>query len=110
MKNLMTRIFCALFPMFLIRFLVRNKYLKQHPYPPSTLIHRGDSEKGCSTVLFEIEFNWYDHELNPVSIVRQCKTGKQFSVSFFELLEFREFQGKDRTAGNTINDYKGSPR
>ena len=89
--------------MKLLAFFIKNKYVTKHPFPASTLIHRYEAK-----VLFEVEFNWYDHELVPVSLVREIHSGKQYSVTYHELLEFREFQGRNRYAGNTINNYVGA--
>lgn len=71
-------------------------FLKKHKFPPASLIHRKNR------VLFEIEFNWYDESFQPVSIVREIKSGKIFSIRFDEMLEFREYSGDDPNAGSTI--------
>jgi len=100
MKSFFIKLACLFIPMFLLRFFIKHKYVSPHQFPPSTLIHRFKAR-----VLFEVEFNWYDHDLMPVSIVREVKSGKQFSVSYYELFEFKEFQGRDRAAGNSIDSY-----
>jgi len=94
------RFICFFMPMFILKFFVIHKYIKRHQFPESTLIHRRKA-----TVIYEVEFNWYDETLMPVSLVREVKSGKQFSVSFYELYEFKEFQGRDRSIGNSINAY-----
>jgi len=66
----------------------RTVFLKKHVYPTSTLIHRKKA-----SIVYEIEMNWYDEELNPVSIVRDVKTGKVFSVRLTEMIEFKEYTG-----------------
>jgi len=98
--NLLIKIICFLVPMKLIQFFVKNKYTKLHPFPVTSLIHRGSG-----TVLFEIEFNWYDKDLLPVSLVREVKSGKQYSISYYEILEFKEYLGRDRSAGTSIGSY-----
>ena len=97
MKQLLINIVCFFFPLFLIRFLSKNKLAKKHPFPESTLIHRKQAK-----VLFEVEFNWYDKEFNPVTVVREVKSGKVFSISEHEMKEFKEYAGTDRNAGSVI--------
>lgn len=87
-------------PLFLIKFFAKNKLAKKHPFPASSIIHR---KRG--TVLFEIEFNWYDENFLPISLVRQTITGKKYSISYYELLEFKEYAGVDSQAGTTIENY-----
>ena len=50
-----------------------------------------------------IEFNWFDQDLLPISLVREVHSGKKFSVNHYEMYEFKEFQGRDRTVGNSID-------
>lgn len=95
--NLLTKLVCALFPMALIRFLIKNKFVNKHQYPESTLIHRRKAK-----VLFEVEFNWYDKELKPISVIRAVKGGQIASVSDSEMYEFKEYEGQDRNAGSTL--------
>ena len=97
MKTKLIKFLCSLFPMGVIRFLAKYKYVKQHQFPVTTLIHRRKAK-----IIYEIEFNWYDHDLMPVSLVREVLSGKRYSVSYHELYEFKEFQGKDRSIGSSI--------
>jgi hypothetical protein len=84
MKNILYKLF--------IRF-----FLKKHQYPPGVLIHRRKAK-----ILFEIEFNWYDEEFQPVSIIREVHSGKVFSVRNYEMYEFKEYAGSDPNAGNHL--------
>lgn len=81
----------------LIAKLYRRFFLKKHKYPPSTLIHRKKA-----TIVFEIEFNWYDEDLQAVSLVREVHSGKIYSIRDLEMLEFREFVGSDPNAGTAL--------
>lgn len=96
--KILIKFVCLFFPLGLIKFLIKNKFIKQHEYPPSTLIHRRKAK-----VIYEVEFNWYDQDLLPISVVREVHSGKKFSINYYEMYEFKEFQGKDRTVGNTID-------
>jgi hypothetical protein len=72
-----------------------KKYVaKTHKYPAGCLIHRR-----TNSVIFEIEFNWYDEDLEPVSVVREVKSSKIFSVRYLEMLEFVEYSGSDPNPG-----------
>lgn len=79
-----------------LRFFKRF-FLKKHQYPAGILIHRRKA-----VVLFEIEFNWYDEDLNPVSVVREVKSNKTYSVRHDEMFEFKEYSGSDPNAGNAL--------
>jgi len=81
----------------LILKFIKRMVLKKHKYPASVLI-----QKQNSTVIFEVEVNWYDEDLNPVSVVREVQSDKRFSIRYEEMLEFKEFTGRDRSVGNTI--------
>lgn len=81
----------------LIGKLYRYLFLKKHKYPASTLIHRRKA-----TIVFEIEFNWYDESLQPVSLVREVHSGKIYSIRSDEMMEFREFIGPDPNAGTSL--------
>jgi hypothetical protein len=96
--KLLIKLACMLMPKIVLKFFVKHKYLKQHQYPASTLIHRKNAK-----IIYEIEFNWFDDKLIPVSLVRETQSGKQFSVSYYDMYEFREYQGRDRSAGNSID-------
>lgn len=99
MKNLIIKFICFFVPMFIIKFFAKHKLAKAHEYPPTTLIHRRKAK-----IIYEIEFNWYDNDMLPISIVREVHSGKTFSVSYYEMFDFKEFQGRDRSVGNTIAD------
>lgn len=71
--------------------------LKKHKYPASTLIHRKHAK-----VIFEIEFNWYDENFEPVSVVREVLSNKIFSIRSDEMKEFVEYTGSDPNAGAAI--------
>lgn len=81
----------------LILKLIRKYILKPHKYPTSTLIQRKNG-----SVVFEVEFNWFDEILEPVSIVRDIKTQKIYSVRSLEMHEFKEYTGSDPNGGVDI--------
>lgn len=84
----------------MIKLLVRlfkSYILGKHQLPPGVLIHRRNG-----TILFEIEFNWYDETLNPVSLVREVHSNKIFSIRDSEMREFKEYSGSNSTAGSTL--------
>ena len=74
-----------------IKALYLRYCAKKHKYPPSCLVHR----KLNGSLVFEIEFNWYDENYEPVSIVRDIKTTKVFSIRYLEMKEFVEYTGLD---------------
>lgn len=98
MKNLLIKFICLFMPNFILKFFVKNKFVEQHQYPASTLIHRRKAK-----IIYEIEFNWYDDTLLPVSLVREIHSGKRFSISYYEMYDFKEFQGRDRSIGDSID-------
>jgi len=100
MKKLLIKFACLFAPNFLLRFFLKHKYTKQHHYPTAILVHRRKAK-----VIYEIEFNWYDNDLLPVSLVREVISGKRFSISYYEMYEFKEFAGSDYTIGNSIGNY-----
>ncbi len=73
----------------LINRLFRNRYLLKHKFVPAIYIHHN---KGG--VVFETQFNWYDEDLLPVTIVREIKSNKTFSIRHHEMLEFVELSSK----------------
>jgi light-regulated signal transduction histidine kinase (bacteriophytochrome) len=77
--------------------LYRKFFLKKHQLPVGVLIHRRKN-----TVIFEIEFNWYDEDFQPVSLIREVKSGKIFSIRHAEMYEFKEYAGSDPNAGSTL--------
>jgi hypothetical protein len=97
MKILIIKLLIRFLPKEMLNEIVRVRYLEKHQYPLSTLIHRKKAK-----VIYEIEFNWFDDNLTPVSLVRETQSGKQFSVSHLDMYEFKEYQGRDVNAGNTI--------
>lgn len=75
-----------------------KKYcVKKHVFPPTTYVHRKNSG-----VVFEIELNWYDEDFEPVSLVREVKSGKSFSIRHYEMQEFKELQGNTPEDGIEI--------
>jgi hypothetical protein len=81
----------------IIRWLFLKFCAKKHQYPPGVLVHRRKA-----TVLFEIEFNWYDEDFLPVSLVREVHSGKVFSIRHYEMFEFKEYAGSDPNAGSRL--------
>jgi hypothetical protein len=77
--------------------LLRMLVLEQHQFKPSTLIHRK-----AARVVYEVEFNWYDENLKPVSVVREVQSGKIFSIRGNEATDFKEFSGTDPLVGSTL--------
>lgn len=77
--------------------LYKRYFLKRHKFPPTTYIHRKNA-----AVVFEIELNWFDEDLEPVSLVREVKSNKNFSIRYYEMLEFVELQGNAPTDGIEI--------
>lgn len=97
MKKLLIRLVCAFFPMSFIAFLIRHKYKgSQHKFKPTDLIHRHN------TILFEVEFNWYNEDLEPITIIRGVKNGKIGTIHRDEWIEWNVYLGKDRNAGSTF--------
>jgi len=82
----------------LIGRLYRRFFLQKHKFPPTTYVHH---RRGG--VIFEIELNWYDEDLLPVSLVREAKSGKTFSIRHHEILEFVELRGAQPTDGIAID-------
>ena len=78
----------------LIERLFKKTVLKKHQYPAACLIHRRNG-----STIFEIEFNWYDEDLNPVSVVREVKSQKIFSVRHLEMFDFKEYSGSNPNPG-----------
>lgn len=77
--------------------ILRRKFLKVHKFPITTYVHREHSG-----IVFEIDLNWYDEDLNPVSIVRECKSGKTFSIRDDEMIFYVELRGNAPTDGIEI--------
>ena len=85
--------------MNLLQRIINSLYLKyvkpKHKYPTSVLIHR----RANASMVYEIEFNWFDENMEPVSVVRDVKTQKIFSIRSTEMLEFVEYTGSDPNPG-----------
>jgi hypothetical protein len=81
----------------LLAKIYKRYFLKKHIYPPTTYVHRKNS-----AIVFEIELNWYDEVLDPVSLVREVKSGKTFSIRYAEMQEFKELSGNAPTDGIEI--------
>lgn len=81
----------------LLSRLYKRFFLRKHKYPPTTYIHRRKA-----AVVFEIELNWFDEDLNPVSLVREVRSGKNFSIRYSEMLEFVELTGNKPDDGIEI--------
>lgn len=83
-----------------MKFIINWLYLRfvkpKHKYPPSCLIHR----KTNPTLVYEIEFNWYDENMDPVSVVRDTRTQKIFSIRHYEMVEFVEYTGSNPNPGD----------
>lgn len=74
-----------------------KKFLAKHKYPKGVLVHRKNG-----AVVFETEFNWYDESLEPVTVVREVKSGKIFSVNSLEMMDFVEYTGSDPNGGSDL--------
>lgn len=61
------------------------------------MIHRKKA-----TVIYETEFNWYDENLQPVTVIREVKSGKIFSMQYLEMSDFKEYSGSDPNAGTVL--------
>lgn len=81
----------------LLAKLYKRYFLKKHLFVTTTYVHRKHS-----AVVFEIELNWYDEALDPVSLVREVKSGKSFSIRYDEMREFIELRGNAPTDGIEI--------
>ena len=77
--------------------LFKKHVIKKHKYPAGCLIHRRNAG-----VIFEIEFNWFDEDLEPVSVVREVKSNKIFSVRYLEMMDFVEYSGSDPNPGTVL--------
>lgn len=76
-----------MFKLLIFRLFVKY-FLPKHKFLPSALIYR----EGTRT-LFEVDSNYYDKDLNPVTIVRAYPLGKQLmGISRHDILEFHEYK------------------
>ena len=81
----------------LITRLYKRFFLKKHKFPPTIYIHKKNAR-----VVFEVELNWFDEDLLPVSLLREVKSGKNYSVRYHEMLEFIELRGNKPEDGTEI--------
>ena len=66
----------------------KNLALEKHKFKPSTLILRDGT-----VTLYEVDSNYYNTELEPVTVVRAYPLGTQLlGISKHELLEFSEYK------------------
>jgi hypothetical protein len=77
--------------------LYRKYFLKTHLFLPGIYIHRKNG-----AVVFETEFNWFDEELLPITVVREVKSGKIFSIRYDEMTNFIELKGNAPVDGSEI--------
>lgn len=78
--------------------LYRKLFIKKHIFPVGTLVH---PKKG--TTVFEIDFNWYDEDMQPVSIVRQVNNNQIASIRYNEMLGFKEYSGNNELLGSNVH-------
>lgn len=78
--------------------LYRKMFIRKHLYPVGCLVH---PKKG--TTVFEIDFNWYDEDMQPVSIVRQCSDNKIASIRYNEMQGFKEYSGNNESLGSNVS-------
>lgn len=71
---------------FVINFV--KKRLKKHKYPEAVLIH-----KPSQGVVYEIQKNYYDLDLKPVSLVLEYGGTRVLTISEIDMLEYREYTG-----------------
>lgn len=85
----------------LISYLFKKFCLESHKFKPSALIFRSGTR-----TLFEVDSNYYNKDLEPVTIVRTYPLGKQnMGISKHEIMEFQEYKGlPSETLGMTSND------
>lgn len=81
----------------LISKLYLKFFLRKHLFPVGIMIHRKKA-----TVIYETEFNWYDENLQPVTVIREVKSGKIFSMQYLEMSDFKEYSGSDPNAGTVL--------
>lgn len=73
-------------------------FIKKHQFPAGCLIHPA---KG--TIVFEIEFNWYDENMEPVSVVRRVSDNVIASVRYAEMKGFKEYSGNNELLGSNTH-------
>lgn len=83
--------------MRLIGRLYRKLFIKKHLFPVGSLVH---PKKG--TTVFEIDFNWYDEDMQPVSIVRRVSDNQIASIRHSEMQGFKEYSGNNEQLGSNV--------
>lgn len=83
--------------MKLLGRLYRKLFIRKHLFPAGVLIH---PKKG--TTVFEIEFNWYDEDMQPVSVVRQVSNNQIASIRYNEMQGFKEYSGNNERLGSNV--------
>jgi len=78
--------------------LYRKLFIRKHIFPVGSLVH---PKKG--TTVFEIEFNWYDEDTQPVSIVRQVGNNQIASIRYNEMQGFKEYSGNNEMLGSNVH-------
>lgn len=65
-----------------------KKFLRKHIFKPSDLIY-----KTGTRVVYEVEMNYYDKNLDPVTIVRRFGgTTHLYAIDRHRILEFKEYK------------------
>lgn len=65
-----------------------KRLLKKHKYPVSVLIH-----KKTSDTVYEVQKNYYDLDLNPVTLVLEYGGSRLLSIDHIDMLEYQEYTG-----------------
>lgn len=81
----------------LLMQLFKKRVLKKHLFTVGTYVHRKHA-----SIVFEIDFNWYDEEILPVSVVKEVRSGKIFSIRHEEMINFVELKGNSPLDGTEI--------
>lgn len=72
----------------LFTYIFKKFFLESHKFKPSTLILRDGTR-----TLFEVDTNYYNTDMEPVTIVRAYPLGKQMmGISKHEIMEFKEYK------------------
>lgn len=81
---------------FILSFVMKH-LLEKHKFKASSLIIRDGTR-----TLFEVDTNYYNKELEPVTIVRAYPSGTQLlGISKHEIIEFREYKKMPEDALST---------
>lgn len=78
--------------------LYKKIFIPKHLFPAGSLVH---PKRG--TTVFEIDFNWYDEDMQPVSIVRQISNQQIASIRYDEMLGFKEYSGNNELLGSNVH-------